>query len=492
LSEPPQLWYDVVIPTIGRPALVALLASLAAAEGPPPAQVSVVDDRRNRSTPLQIGDLGAFGQRVRVLPGAAAGPAAARNRGWLRSSAPWIAFLDDDVIVGPSWPTELCRDLAACSERHVGSQGDVRVPLPLDRRPTDWERNVHALEGARYITADCAYRRSALAAIDGFDERFPRAYREDADVALRLLAAGGLIAQGRRQTAHPIRAVGPWTSVKLQAGNADDALMDALHGPAWRERAGSPAGAFRAHVAVVASAALALVCASFWVAATANFAWRRIAPGPRDAREIATMAATSAAIPFAALYHYVAGRARLGRTLQRSRARPVAVLFDRDGTLIEDEPELRDPRAVKPIARAREALDRLRAAGIQLGIVTNQHRVGEGRLLPAELGNIHARVEELLGPFETWNVCTHARDEGCTCRKPQPGLIAAAANALGVDPSACVVVGDIGSDIEAAAAAGARAILIPTAVTQPQEIARAPFVAKNLARAVDAILGGRV
>jgi beta-phosphoglucomutase-like phosphatase (HAD superfamily) len=66
-------------------------------------------------------------------------------------------------------------------------------------------------------------------------------------------------------------------------------------------------------------------------------------------------------------------------------------------------------------------------------------------------------------------VCPHGRDEGCACRKPEPGLILRAARALGVEPHQCVVIGDIGSDVEAARAAGARGILVPTPVTAPQE-----------------------
>jgi histidinol-phosphate phosphatase family protein len=426
-----------------------------------------------------------------VVAGPAAGPAAARNRGWQSVSEPWVAFLDDDVVVDPSWLTALHADLLACSPQQVGSQGVVRVPLRA-AKATDWERNVGALAGARWITADCAYRRSALAAIDGFDERFPRAYREDADLALRLVARGGAIAQGRRRVQHPVRPADPWISVRLQAGNADDALMDALHGPAWRERAGSPRGAFGQHVLAVGSAVASLLSLGVWLGSTAHFAWRRIAPGPRDAREIVTMAATSVAIPFAAVYHYARGRLGLGATLRRTRSLPVAVLFDRDGTLIEDDPALREVRGVRPVAGAREALDRLRAAGIALGVVTNQPRVGEGDLSENELAAIHAHIDDVLGPFQTWNVCTHARTAECACRKPRPELVLAAAKTLGIAPSACVVVGDIGSDVEAATAAGARSILVPTVVTRAQERERAPVVARNLRSAVDLILHGRV
>ena len=78
----------------------------------------------------------------------------------------------------------------------AGSQGRLRVPLPAARPPTDWERNVAALEGARWATADLAYRRAVLAEVGGFDERFRRAYREDADLALRVVRAGYRIEQG--------------------------------------------------------------------------------------------------------------------------------------------------------------------------------------------------------------------------------------------------------------------------------------------------------
>jgi len=51
------------------------------------------------------------------------------------------------------------------------------------------------------------------------------------------------------------------------------------------------------------------------------------------------------------------------------------------------------------------------------------------------------------------------------------------------------VVGDIGADVEAARAAGARAVLVPTPRTLPQEVAIAPEVATDLAEAVARLLG---
>ena len=60
---------------------------------------------------------------------------------------------------------------------------------------------------------------------------------------------------------------------------------------------------------------------------------------------------------------------------------------------------------------------------------------------------------------------------------------------LGVDPRRCAVVGDIGADVEAARAAGARGVLVPTARTRAGEIAAAPERAADLREAVDLLLG---
>jgi HAD superfamily hydrolase (TIGR01662 family) len=169
--------------------------------------------------------------------------------------------------------------------------------------------------------------------------------------------------------------------------------------------------------------------------------------------------------------------------------RPSAVLFDRDGTLVHDVPYNTDPRAVTPVPGAREAVGRLRAAGIAVGVVSNQSGIGRGLITPAQLGYVNARITELLGPFAVWRICPHAPDEGCPCRKPAPGLVLGAAAELGVPASDCVVIGDIGADMLAAQAAGAAAILVPTPVTLPAEIAAAPAVAATITAAVDAVLG---
>ncbi|MET8358362.1 HAD-IIIA family hydrolase [Micromonospora sp. NPDC005171] len=165
-----------------------------------------------------------------------------------------------------------------------------------------------------------------------------------------------------------------------------------------------------------------------------------------------------------------------------------AVLLDRDGTLIEDVPYNGDPEKVRPVPGARAALDRLRAAGLRLAVVTNQSGLARGYFTGEQMRAVHARVEELLGRFDAWLVCPHDDADGCDCRKPAPGLVYAAARELGTTASRCVLVGDIGRDVGAALAAGAAGVLVPTPVTRPEEIAAAGWVATDLPAAVAEIL----
>ncbi|MGI9033214.1 MAG: HAD-IIIA family hydrolase [Acidimicrobiales bacterium] len=523
--------WQVVVPTVGRPHLGRLLDALAGMG----ARVLVVDDRRDRREPLlaevrpgvSVLAAGAHGPRgselaplplsgvlARVGAGGQGGPAAARNVGWRAATAEWVAFLDDDVVPDPDWAERLEADLAAAGPEVAGVQGRLRVPLPDHRRPTDWERNVAGLESARWATADMAYRRSALAEVGGFDERFRRAFREDADLALRVVGAGWRLQVGGRTCAHPVRRAGPWVSVRLQAGNADDAVMAAVHGPDWARRAGAPVGRIRRHVAVTAAGLgglaalttghrrLAAFGALGWAGGTAELAWARIAPGPRNPAEVATMVATSTVLPPVAVAWRLAGelRARTSTFFARfstihvekrakNAERPHAVLLDRDGTLVEDVPYNGDPGKVMAVAGARRALDRLRAAGIPTAVVSNQSGVARGLLDGDQVEAVNRRVEELLGPLGPWLVCLHGPDDGCDCRKPAPGLVHAAAAAVGVAPERCAVIGDIGVDMAAARAAGARGVLVPTATTRPEEVAAAAEVAADLPAAVDLLLG---
>lgn len=135
--------------------------------------------------------------------------------------------------------------------------------------------------------------------------------------------------------------------------------------------------------------------------------------------------------------------------------------------------------------RAREALTFLRSLNIPTALITNQSGVARGLVTRQQVDAVNARMEELLGvPIGPKLVCPHAPDDGCACRKPAPGLVRQAAAALGVRPEDCAVVGDIGSDMEAARAAGARGVLVATPITRREEVDAAGEVAPDVLSAV--------
>ncbi|MCD4532567.1 HAD-IIIA family hydrolase [Nocardioides sp. cx-169] len=493
----------VVVPTVGRPTLAVFFSALARQSRRVSAPVILVDDRPSGPDLAQwlVQEVPHHGLDVRVLRAGGGGPARARNIGWRHSRSRWVSFLDDDVVPDRDWYETLADDLARAETRDcVGSTGRVRVPLSGHRPPTDWERGTAGLETSRWITADLSYRRDALSEVGGFDERFPRAFREDADLALRL---GGerRILDGARWITHPVRPADDWVSLRQQAGNADDFLMRAVHGRDWHRRADAPVGRRPRHLAVSAAAvlalaglvarrrALALAGLAAWTAGTVELAWARIAPGPRDADEVRRMVLTSAAIPLAATYHAARGALR-HRGARPWRGLPELVLLDRDGTLVHDVPYNGDPARVRPVDGVRESLDRLRAEGVRLAVVTNQSGVASGRLTREQVDAVNARVEELLGPFDVVEVCPHGPTDGCGCRKPAPGMLKRACEETGVDPGRAVMIGDIGADVEAAAAAGVSAVLVPTASTRAEEVAAAYRVAPSFATAVSSVMAG--
>ena len=135
------------------------------------------------------------GLPIRVLDQEPAGPATLRNVGWRSTSAPLVAFTDDDCRPLPDW-LERLREAARGDQREVLVQGRTE-PDPDERHLLyGLARSLRVAEPSGwYETCNMLYTRALLERLGGFDERFsggPRGPQggEDTDLALRALRAG--------------------------------------------------------------------------------------------------------------------------------------------------------------------------------------------------------------------------------------------------------------------------------------------------------------
>ncbi len=170
-----------------------------------------------------------------------------------------------------------------------------------------------------------------------------------------------------------------------------------------------------------------------------------------------------------------------------------AILFDRDGVLnrrIVGGYVLR-PDDFEWLPGARAALAHAHGAGLICAVVTNQACIGRGLVSADGVRAIHDRMlaEAAVagGRIDGVFVCPHRPEDGCGCRKPRPGLLHEAARTLRLDLSASVLIGDSPTDIEAAAAAGVRAIRVGPPPPDGVELAAAAW-APDAAAAVAAFL----
>jgi imidazoleglycerol-phosphate dehydratase/histidinol-phosphatase len=110
------------------------------------------------------------------------------------------------------------------------------------------------------------------------------------------------------------------------------------------------------------------------------------------------------------------------------------------------------------------ALLRLKSAGYELVIVTNQRGLGTERLPRAAfdqtLGFLRALFASQGVEFAATFVCPHMPEDRCSCRKPGIALVRDFVNAAPLDRERSAVVGDRDSDIELAANLGVRGFKI--------------------------------
>ncbi|HNU04078.1 MAG TPA: D-glycero-beta-D-manno-heptose 1,7-bisphosphate 7-phosphatase [Anaerolineae bacterium] len=178
-----------------------------------------------------------------------------------------------------------------------------------------------------------------------------------------------------------------------------------------------------------------------------------------------------------------------------------ALFLDRDGVLNENRADyVRTWQQVVILPGVLTAMQRLAASPFAVVVVTNQSAVGRGLLSRQVLAAINQgivrEVQQAGGRIDAVYACPHTPEAGCTCRKPRPGMLLQAARELEIDLARSWLVGDAVSDMQAAAAAGCRPVLVRTGRGMKQALGLALHglhhvpVRADLAEAVNWILAG--
>src|SRR3989344_2378610 len=143
------------------------------------------------------------------------------------------------------------------------------------------------------------------------------------------------------------------------------------------------------------------------------------------------------------------------------------VILDRDGVINHDsDAYIKSPDEWRPIAGSLEAIARLTREGYRVIVATNQSGVARGVFDMDTLGKIHAKMLDAVrakgGEIDGIFFCPHGPDDGCHCRKPEPGLYEEIADRLKIGLNGVCAVGDSERDVVAARAVAARPVLVRT------------------------------
>ncbi len=176
-----------------------------------------------------------------------------------------------------------------------------------------------------------------------------------------------------------------------------------------------------------------------------------------------------------------------------------AVFLDRDGTINEEMGYINHLSRFRLLPQAAPAIRRLNEAGFKVVLVTNQSGAARGYFPASLVDEVHARLKTLLAVegahLDGIYACLHAPEENCACRKPRPTLIQQAARDLHLDLARSYAVGDRYNDIQTAANAGVKGVLVLTGYGQgehdylrPAPRVQPVHVAPDLGEAVEWIL----
>jgi GT2 family glycosyltransferase len=258
------------------------------------------------------------------------GPGGARNHALAVVETPWVAFLDADVVPMAGWLASLWR---LVTDDATADLTEGRMVIPGDDPPTPFTHATEAEPPAQRVAANMVFRTEVLRAVGGFDERFYDVgrrlhFREDAELAFRLEAAGATIAYDEALlVAHPPLPSSFWVPMRLARRYHFDPLLSRLHPTAFKGmndvRRIGPVSLRRARhdaatALVVGTVALVVgflsrrralvlagapIAACGWAANAVALCWRRRV----TIEHLPGVAVAAVLVPFVYLWHYWRG-----------------------------------------------------------------------------------------------------------------------------------------------------------------------------------------
>ena len=170
-----------------------------------------------------------------------------------------------------------------------------------------------------------------------------------------------------------------------------------------------------------------------------------------------------------------------------------AVFLDRDGVI--NRAIVCDGKPYPPatfeqlevLPGVSEAIGKLHAANFLLIVVTNQPDVARGTAKKDVVEKMNDFLSSQL-PIDDVMTCYHDSGDGCSCRKPLPGLLLNAAKKYNIDLLSSFMIGDRWRDIEAGAAAGCKTFFINYSYKE-QRPDSPDFIVASLLEAQEIIIG---
>ena len=130
------------------------------------------------------------------------------------------------------------------------------------------------------------------------------------------------------------------------------------------------------------------------------------------------------------------------------------LILDRDGTIIENVPYLKDKALIKFKNGVAEGLLKAQKNNFELVVATNQSGVARNLLSIQDVHNINEELARQLSNhgvmLNQFIFCPHHPKENCTCRKPNNSMIEEILRVKRVERTKTFFIGDSATDVLAA------------------------------------------